>query len=409
MSRSVPVSGSRLVPRWGVALALVLPAASARADGEDPAALVRDITACQEVSFGSCGALSAAMSNRDAVAKALVAAMKGAPAPTQGRLAAALGLLDARTEVDALEAAAVALADDPSAVDVRVAQARLGDKRAAPALEAALSSTNQRQQLLASGALALLHHAPAAPKLITLLRDPAMRIQAAAAFALGMIGDKSAEEPLLNVAGSAQSAPMARAAALNALAQLRSSKAVPLATLLVDATPRDVARAALRVLAASPEPWAEDAALAALETPSARAEAAEAIVAMKLQSAGVRVLDTAMRDDVEPDERIALHAAVLALRPTGAATRLVQRLQSLPLNTAPDEAVRILRLLPQLKDRTVVADLVPLLRQDNKYIVNHVVFALENLTDKRYGSDEKPWLEYIRQADGTKPKPAATK
>ena len=57
--------------------------------------------------------------------------------------------------------------------------------------------------------------------------------------------------------------------------------------------------------------------------------------------------------------------------------------------------MRILRLLPALGDKTIVADLVPLLRLDSKFLVNHVVFALENLTGMRFGSDEKPWREYV--------------
>lgn len=382
-------------------LPLLLLPTLALAEGEDPAGIARDVMACESLGFGTCGALSAAMPQRDAVAAALAGMLKTATPAEQAKIALALSLLDAKTQVDALNTAAEVLATDPAAADLRSAQARLGDVRAAPALVAMLQTDDVRRQILAAGGLGILHHKPAVTALVERLRSGQTRVQAAAASALGQIGSPEAEPELLNLAAAPKTLGVVRAAALNALALLHSRKAVPLATMLVDATPRDVARAALRVLTAVPTPWAEDAALNGLDTPGARAEAAGALVALKMTSAGVRVLETAVRDDIEPDERIALQAAIVALKPSSAAPILVKRLNKLPLNMAPDEALRILRLLPQLGDRSVVPDLVPLLRLDNKFVVNHVVFALENLTGLRHGADEKPWLEYVAKgADG---------
>ncbi len=357
--------------------------------------IAKDVLECESLSFGACAALSTALASRDDVAKALAAQFKGATPREAGKIALALSLLDARTEVDALEAAAVNMPADPSAADVRAAQARLGDARAAPALAAMLASADVRSQILAAGALGLLRYKAAVPALRKLLNVGPPRVQAATAHALGMIGSAEAEADLLAVAAAPRTLAMVRAQALDALAALHSETAVALATMLVDATPREVARAALRVLAAAPVQWADNAALAGLETPGARAEAAQALVALKMTTAGLRVLETAVRDDIEPDERIALHLAITALKPPGAAPTLLKRLQKLPLASEPDEAVRILRLLPTLGDKTIVPDLVPLLRLDSKFLVNHVVFALENLTGLHYGSDEKPWREYV--------------
>ncbi len=368
--------------------------APAPAPAADAPEIAKDLLLCDSLAFGTCPALSAALASRDDVAKALAAQLKGATPRDAGKIALALSLLDARTEVDALDAAGASLSDDPSTADIRSAQARLGDARAAPALLKMLGGTDQRAQILAAGALGLLRFQAAVAPLRQLLSAGAPRVQAATAHALGMIGNADAEPELLALAAAPRTLSMVRAPALDALAALRAQSAVPLATMLVDATPREVARAALRVLAAVPTPWADNAALAGLDTPGARAEAAQALVALKMSSAGLRVLATAVRDDIEPDERIALQAAVVALKPSGASVVLLKRLQALPLSGEPDEAVRILRMLPSLGDKTIVPELVPLLRLDSKSLVNHVVFALENLTGMHYGSDEKPWREY---------------
>lgn len=376
-------------------LALAMPVhAEAPAPTGDAQQIAKDILACQGLAFGSCPALSQAMASRDAVAHELAGQLKGATPQRAGLIALSLSLLDARTQVDALDAAAVALPDDPSTVDVRAAQARLGDVRAAPALLQQLNSTNPRSQILAAGGLGILRHGPAVAPMRKLLLTAAPRVQVAIAVALGMIGDASAEPELLALAGGPRTMAMVRAPALSALAALKSQAAVPLATMLVDAAPREVAKAALRVIAAAAAPWSDGAALVGLDQPGLRAEASEAIVALKMTSAGVHVLEAAVRDDIEPDERIALHKALGELKPSGAAVTLVRRLQKLPLKDEPDEAVRILRLLPTLADKSVVPDLVPLLRLDSKSLVNYVVFALEKLTGQRFGADEKPWREY---------------
>ncbi len=387
--------------------ALALPAAAeapAVAPSAESTKLAQDLLQCDGLAFGNCPALSAALASRDAVAKALATSLKAAPAQKAGKIALALSLLDARGEIDALEAAAAALPDDPSTVDVRAAQARLGDARAVPSLLTALKTADARGQILAAGALGLLKAQGAVAPLRELLKSNVPRIQSSAAHALGMIGSSEAEADLLALAAAPRTLGMVRAQALDALASLHTEAAVPLAAMLVDATPPEVARAALRLLAAVPTQWSDNAVLAGLDTPGARAEAAQALVALKMTSAGVRVLEVAVRDDIEPDERIALHTALAALKPSGAATVLLKRLQKLPLKNQPDEAVRILRLLPALGDKSVVADLVPLLRLDSKFLVNHVVFALENLTGMRYGSDEKPWREYAGLDAKTAPK-----
>ena len=394
--------------RFSLLLLLTNFALPAHAETLDAPQLAKDILACDNLGYGSCPALGTAMPIRDAVAKVAAGMLPPASAAEKAKIALLLSLLDARTEVDALEAAGVQLGSDPAAADVRAAQARLGDVRAAPALLALLASGEVRAQLLATGGLGLLRHKPATAPLVALLGKGAPRLQAAAAGALGQIGNVEAEPALFALAAGPRTLSLVRTQALEALAALHSATGVILATMLIDATPTDVARAALHILAAVPTEWTDAAVMAALDTPGARGEAAKALVAMKLTSAGLRVLDTAVLDDLAADERTALHAAVVAFHPTGAAAALVRRFGKLPLATAPDEAFRILRLLPQLADKTVVPDLVPFLRLDSKDLVNHVVRALESLTGEHYGSDEKPWREYAG-LDRPPPAPPAAK
>ena len=110
----------------------VLAEPGAAAPSGEATKLAQELLQCEGLAFGSCPSLSAALASRDAVSKALAASFKGATPQQAGKIALALSLLDARTELDALDAAAAALPDDPSTVDIRAAQARLGDPRAAP-------------------------------------------------------------------------------------------------------------------------------------------------------------------------------------------------------------------------------------------------------------------------------------
>ena len=58
------------------------------------------------------------------------------------------------------------------------------------------------------------------------------------------------------------------------------------------------------------------------------------------------------------------------------------------------EKLRIVRAIPEFGDRTVVPDLIALLRGDDPALVNQAVFALESLTGRNLGGDVQAWLAY---------------
>lgn len=371
-------------------VAAVAPQAGHAAGPAQPADPTVDVLACEAIDFAACPALLKVAAARKPALATLATALRdpGATSAQRVKAAQALAVLDARDHLDAFESAAAALATDPVLIDVRAAQARLGDARAAAPLRVLLASGDLRAKVLAAGSLGLLRDKAAVSTLTALLSDDlAPRLQAAAAHALGLIGDATATDALLAMAGRPKLYPPARAQALAALMALDAAGAVVLAAQLVDHPSRDVGRAALQVLAAAPTQWTEPAVLFALDTPGLRGEAAKVLTSMRLKAAGPLVLATAVRDDVTATERLWLLAALAELKPQGAGAVLVKRLKVAP----PAEQVQILRALPDLGDRTVVPDLVPLLRSPDTTVVSNVVYALENLTGKNIGADEKAW------------------
>lgn len=362
---------------------------------------VADILDCKDVQFSSCSALLEAQTQKAPPTKGLAEALRSATTtPVQKvRAAQALSLLDQRTEKDAVFAAAEALRGDALQADILVASARLGDTRAVRPLLETLQQKEGRTRILACGALALLKSREAVPSLVQALKaSDQPRLQAAAAYALGLIGDNGAEADLLELAATPSIYVPARVKALDALASLKAKRAVVLATLLIDSDSRDIGRAALRVLTAAPTPWAEPAVDFALDTPGLRGEAARAAQAMNLAHMGEKLLATAVRDDLEPDEHLWLIQSLTLMKPMGAAQTLTRRLR---FAQTTEEKQRILRALPEFGDRTVVPDLIAVLRGGDRALVNNTVFALESLTGRNLGGSVQAWLAY--EAGGAEP------
>ena len=355
---------------------------------------VAEILECPSVDFTACPALLAAQAKKAEPIKALADVLRDAKASPVHKVRAsqALSLLDARDEKDAVAAAAEALRGDPLQVDLLVSSARLGDARAVRPLLETMQHKDPRACILAAGALALLKAREAVPALVQALKaDDQPRLQAAAAYALGLIGDIGAEPDLLDLAAKPRIYVPTRVQALDALASLKSKRAVVLATLLIDSASRDIGRAALRLLTAVPTPWAEPAVVFALDTPGLRGEAGRAAQAMGLQHLGQKLIATVVRDDLDADERQWLLNALAKMKPQGAAPALAHRLKAAP---SADEKLRIVRAIPEFGDRTVVPDLIALLRGDDTALVNQAVFALESLTGRNLGGDVQAWLAY---------------
>lgn len=390
-----------------VVLALLAGLIAPQALRADP---VADILECAPVDFASCPALLAAQAQKETPIKALAEVLRDAKAtPVQKvRASQALSLLDARGEKDAVAAAAEALRGDALQIDVLVSSARLGDHRAVRPLLEVLQHKDPRARILAAGALALLKSRESVPALVQALKaDDQPRLQASASYALGLIGDIGAEADLLELAAKPRMYVPTRVQALDALASLHSKRAIVLATLLIDSASRDIGRAALRVLAAVPTPWTEPAVVFALDTPGLRGEAGRTAQAMGLAHLGQKLIATVVRDDLEIEERQWLLQALAKLKPQGVGPALMHRFKAAP---SAEEKLRLLRAIPEFGDRTVVPDLIDVLRDSDRALVNQAVFALESLTGRNLGGDVQAWQAYEAGATPTaKPGPPIAK
>ncbi len=390
--------------RWAIAAAAAQWAMIGLAHATT-ASLAEQIAECRSIDIAACPALQmAAASRTGAVAElAKVLADPATPPAHKAKFAQALASLDARDHLDALQQAAVSLGDSTERTDVRVAQARLGDARAAADLEKALDSNDLRARLLAVAGLGLLRNKASAPALQKLLTaDTPGRLQAEAARALGSLGDKTAVPALLDLVGAPSTYPPTRAEALRALAQLGAWQAHVFAAMLADHSSRDVANAAMSELSGDWQPWTAPAVLVALDTPGRRGVAARMAAERMGAEAGPKLMAAVKAGDSDPDERVYVLDALAQVKPLGAAGVFVARLAVAPR----DEQIELFQALPKLGDRTVVPDLVPYLGSADNGIVSHAVYALENLTNQRLGPDLAAWRKYAG-LDGSKAKDAA--
>ncbi len=351
-----------------------------------------DILACEALSIGHCPALLAATKQAEPARSGLIAIVSSAQTADEkvGKAAMALSLIGGDSVREPIWLAAQAHRQPASLyAQLLAAAGRTGDDRAVAPLVELVNDGDTRARLLAIGALSVLKAPESVAALIATMgnKERHGRVRAAAARALGMIGDLRAEAPLVEVAGAADIYTPARSRAMAALARMKSAAAIPVATQLVDHPARSVGRPALALLAAVPTPWARPAIRFGLATPGLRGEAAKAAVAMGLSDLGPIVLATAGADDLAPDEQTWVLDAVIKLKPVGAAATLVKRLT----HVGVAQRIDLLKTIGRLGDRTVVPTLVPLLRSEPRDVANYVVYALETLTDKQLGLDETAW------------------
>ncbi|MSP92734.1 MAG: HEAT repeat domain-containing protein [Myxococcales bacterium] len=365
-----------------------------------------DVLQCKTIDFKNCPALLLMGADRQGAVATLAQALAApASAPdVRARAAQALLLLDARDHLDAFATAAKAVIGLPEEVDVLAAMARLGDAGAVPRLLVLLDGPDERAQSLAASNLGLLRAKDATPRLLAKLKAPtAPRVTAAAAQALGFLGDKAALAPLIELAGAPEAYGMARVHALDALAAIGDPTAVVVATLSIDAPKRDIGRAALRVLRAMPTAWALPALDFALDTPGLRAEACRAVAAGHVKALGAKLVHVMTMPDLSDDDRLWLWQALAAIKPAGAGPALLKAFQAEP--NGPRK-LAALRSLAEVGDRTVVPALLPLLRDPDKLLTDHVVTALERLTGENLGPDERLWRKF---ADGAEAVPSKAK
>lgn len=359
------------------------------------AGVADDVIACKDLNLQACPALGAAAASRKDGVAALGLAVQDAkrPAADRGKLAMALALLDARDQLAVLDIAAKSLEGQPEQVEILAAMARLGGTEATAGLLGFLKQTaDLRSRLVAAAALGQLRAKEARPELLAgLAATQPPRLQKEAAVALGRIAAAEDEAALLELAGRPKAYPPARAAALDALANLGSAKGAVLAVLTLDSPQRDTGRAGLRLLQKTTDAkaleWSVPAIAFALDTPGLRAEAARLVMAKPHPDLHTPLLRAAVADALEPDEFTALVGAVVQLKPMGGSVGLTQHLRKLP----PDRQTQVLRALAEMKDPATAKELVPWLVNPDPVVAGHVVYALQAITGKKHGNDLLAW------------------
>ena len=177
------------------------------------------------------------------------------PAPAAAE-AFKLGLF-ALVRLRAYEPLAAAVLDGSRPVStwwpVAYALQRIGDKRAAPALVQLLKAGGRYTRAFAARGLGDLRDASAAPALLALLEPSAksgLEVSVQAVRALAQLDAAGADEPLIRLAGDPATHANLRLEAVNALAALRSSAALPLVQDLVTSEWAAMRSAALQAAAA---------------------------------------------------------------------------------------------------------------------------------------------------------------
>ncbi len=367
---------------------------------------VEDILRCTTIDRAVCTALESALQQPEKSASSLATwlrANRNGDATQVERAGTALSILGGKTHGPLLvEIANARKSNNDLHVQLLAAAARVDERSAVDPLIDALGMTSVRNRIIAVGALGLLHEKSAVAKLIGALADSKQpRLQAAAAQALGMIGDDSAIPALLNLAGAKTVYVPARVKALDALTELKSTSAVVTASMLIDHPTREIGQAALRLLVERPAPFLEPVIAFALQTPLLRGQAARAAVTAKLTRLGPALIAAAIDPALDPSQRSWVLQAIGAMSPPGASPALLKRFVS----TDKAYQIEILKTLPDIGDRTVIPTLIGHLLHSDHEVANYVVYALENLSGKRLGNDIEAWREHAGLATPAPPPP----
>ena len=367
---------------------------------------VEDILECTTVDRSVCRALESAVQQQETSAPLLATwlrAHQNADAIQVERAGIALSIVGSTKHGPLLvELAKARKADSDLHVQLLAAAARVAENSAVAPLLDVLGTTSARNRIIAVGALGLLREKSAVSKLTAALTDNKQpRLQAAAAHALGMIGDQSAVPSLLNLAGAVSVYVPARVKALQALTVLKSSEAVVTATILIDHPTREIGRAALRLLVEQPAPFLEPVIAFALQTPMLRGEAARAAVTGKFKRLGPALIAAAIDPSLDPSERTWVLEALGSMSPPGSSPALLKRFES----AKPAFQIEILKTLPDIGDRTIIPTLIGYLTIAERDVANYVVYALENLSGKRLGNNIDAWRDFagLNQAEPAPP------
>jgi len=364
------------------------------------------IDACPSIKSGLCSPLEQYFKNESSALKTIIAGFRSSD---QNRRSTASKLMQ-RTELGTAAKRCQSLIDAEQSTQDAIrgelygALGRLKHGCAVPALTAVVTNphTDARNRIYAANALGYFPRKSLIEPLSKALQDPMMRVQSAAARSLGDIGENTAVPALINRMLTVITAPSVRVECANALAKLGDHTAIaPLAIILHHRLPT-VRSAATRALGALGKDSVVPLLIQRLHDPG-------------IQKALVGALATI------GDERGIDALGVLARNEAASKATRLQCLQGLghwqsPLvhknvhsllnHTDPDIVIAATTTLGQAKTMDSISPLVPLATSPNPEISKTAVWALENITGKKLGTDPEAWKRAYPTADAKSKNPA---
>ncbi len=395
-ARSSAKASLRAAPLLSAATLLLLLAMLSPSEAFAGAGL--DCLNCPTIDRSTCPALDRALAVPAITTAELGAWLEAAPADatTVRRAAAVLGMIGSAPARKALVAAATRFAGKADLeVDLRAAAARVGDSEAKGWLgrRAADASADGRERLVAIANLASLGDKSALAPARASLGSGDTRLMAAAADAIGQLGDAEIDAPiLLDMLRRDQLPVPVRRAVLLALTGLKAPGAELLASQLVGHPQRAIGRAALSYLATRPTRWVHPVVAWALGVEGLRVEAARYAGASQDAALGQRALQVVTSTVVGLADHRALLDVVVKLRPERAARALLGHMAA----QADDAKIATLQAIGGLGDRSAISALVELLPATRGDVANFTVAALETLSGEQRGADVAAWQAWLR-------------
>ncbi len=365
------------------------------------------INECESVKTSMCPALEEYLQNKPSALQTIASGFRSSD---QKRRSDAITIIQ-RSELGSAAKRCQILIDTEKTTNDSVrgelygALGRLKHGCAIPLLAAVVTNphTDARNRIYAANALSHFPRATTIEPLSIALYDPAMRVQSAAARSLGTVGDKAAVPALINRMLTVITPPSVRIECAKALAKLGDDAAIaPLAIVLHHRLP-DVRSAATLALAALGNATVVPLLIQRLHDPG-------------IQEALVKALTT-LRDDRSIDalgalarnESIPMAIRLQCLQGLGhwQSPLVHKNTHSLLQHTDPALVVATTTTLGQAKTNDSIPALVPLTTSSNTEISQMAVWALQNITGKKLGTDPEAWKRAypVTAPDGSTPKP----
>ncbi len=377
------------VPRCVGLITLCLSLTAVASDGQEE--LWKTIAACPSIKSAHCAPLENHLKQDSTALKTIIAGFRS---PDQNRRSTASKLMQ-RSELGSAAKRCQALIDaektTPDSIrgELYGALGRLKHGCAVPILAAVVvnAHTDARNRIYAANALGYFPRKSLIEPLSKALQDPMMRVQSAAARSLGDIGDKSAVPALINRMMTVITAPSVRIECAKALAKLDDDTAIaPLAIILHHRLPT-VRSAATRALGALGKETVVPLLIQRLHDPGIQ-EALVGTLATLADERGIDALGVLARNESAPKT-----TRLQCLQGLGhwQSSLVHKNIHSLLNHTDPDIVIAAATALGQARTRESIATLLPLTTSAHAEISKTAVWALQNITGKKLGTDPEAW------------------